>query len=150
MLWTCTDLNFKFQSPKSPPPLRSLFRHKGWKSIVTTCRPECICTEPQNRQKSGHFDRIIEQDIISVTTCLYKIKHKTLMEDIKCFQFFMNNKLFTAVLGFGSRICSQAARIRVNNICHIDCLNFTPWLYYSRCRKCRQGWPGKQLDSWFG
>jgi hypothetical protein len=30
-----------------------------------------------------------------------------------CFQFFMNNKLVTEVLCFGSHICKQAARIRV-------------------------------------
>jgi hypothetical protein len=29
------------------------------------------------------------------------------------FNFFMNNKLVTAVLCFGSHICNQAARIRV-------------------------------------
>ncbi len=37
MLWKCKDLNFKIQSPEPSPSLRSLFRHKGWKSILTTC-----------------------------------------------------------------------------------------------------------------
>jgi hypothetical protein len=38
------------------------------------------------------------------------------MEDYIFFPiFFMNNKLITAVLYFGSHICNQAARIRVNN-----------------------------------
>ncbi len=37
------------------------------------------------------------------------------MEDYKLFWiFFLNNKLVTAVLCFGSHICNQAVRIRVN------------------------------------
>ncbi len=41
MLKKCKDLNFKFLVPRIPPSLRSLFRPKGWKSILTACRPEC-------------------------------------------------------------------------------------------------------------
>ncbi len=49
-----------------------------------------------------------------VTTCLYKIKHKMLLEDYKFFSIFlMNDKLYTSVLSFGSHICNHAARIRV-------------------------------------
>jgi hypothetical protein len=38
----------------------------------------------------------------------------THMEDYNIFLFFMNDKLIIAVLCFGSHICNQAARIRVN------------------------------------
>jgi hypothetical protein len=55
--------------------------------------------------------------IILVKTCWYKIKPKTLMEDYKFFSnFLMNNELVTSVLCFGSHICNQAARIRVNTL----------------------------------
>ncbi len=70
---------------------------------------------PKNRHTSGHIDRIIKEHIILVKICLYKIKHKKLMEDYYFFSIFLaNNKLVTAVLCFGSHICNQAARIRVN------------------------------------
>ena len=61
MLWNCKDWNFKFQFPEVSPSLWSLFRPKGWKSILTRCHPEYTCTEPQNRPKSRHFDRIIKK-----------------------------------------------------------------------------------------
>jgi hypothetical protein len=38
------------------------------------------------------------------------------MEDKKNFDFFMNDKLVTAVLCFGTHICNQAARTRVNSL----------------------------------
>jgi hypothetical protein len=57
-------------------------------SILTTSHPECICTEPKNRHKSGHIDRIIKEHVILVKICLYKIKHKKLMENYNLFQFF--------------------------------------------------------------
>ncbi len=38
------------------------------------------------------------------------------MEEYKILSFFMNNKLASAVLCFGSHICIQAARIRVKTI----------------------------------
>jgi hypothetical protein len=42
------------------------------------------------------------------------MKHKKLMEDYSFLNFFMNDKLVIEVLFFGSHICNQAARIRVN------------------------------------
>jgi hypothetical protein len=38
------------------------------------------------------------------------------MEDYKFFTFFKNDKLYTTDLSFGSHICNQSARIRVNNV----------------------------------
>jgi hypothetical protein len=40
-----------------------------------------------------HFDRIFKQAIILVKTLFFKIKHKTLMEDYKFFQFFIMNRV---------------------------------------------------------
>ncbi len=93
------------------------FVWEGWKSVSTTSRPEYVHTQSQNRHKSCHFHRIIKQYryIILVKTSFYKIKHTTLMEDYKFLTFFMNDKLYTTDLSFGSHICNQAARIRINN-----------------------------------
>ncbi len=115
MLEKCKDLNFKFLVPRIPPSLLSLFRPKYWKSILTGCRPECIFTEPQNRHKSEHFDKIIKQVISLVKHAYTELNTRRLWRITYFFQFFlMNNKLVTAVLCFGSHFCNQAARIRVN------------------------------------
>ncbi len=100
--------------------MRSLFRPKGWKSILTPCRPEYTCTEPQNRPKSCHFDRIIKQDIIFV----YKIKHKTLIEDYKCIPiFFMNDKVVLAVFLFWKSYLQPSRRLVVESA------DYTPLIF---------------------
>ncbi len=86
MLWKFKDLNFKFQSPESPPLLAVTFHTQGLEVNINL--HAALNASAQNSKIGINLDILIE-DIILVKTCLYKIKHKALMEDYQFFSIFL-------------------------------------------------------------